>query len=949
MNTYIYNKVKKQIGIVGVVAAWLLLLVMAMLPVPASAEGEGKYDDAHPLIIVGCSDFPPYHFLSTSNQPTGHDVEIIDAILSHMNIPHKFVLTNWEEATAMFEQREVHLIFDLMGKYNHAPYHYSRNPLSYFKYVVATRTNVKMATIEQLKSSNNIVIESNDEATDSILRKMAPGLRFRKEQAKDAIISLYTNACDFFIYDEETIKWKLKELRLTSDITMNNIGIPVREMCLAGYDKELIDQIDDQLTRFQQNGRVEMIHDKWMHPERSHNNVPLIVIYITVGILLLALALISANRLSKRRLLAVTGKATDAERMMRQALSMGNIWVFSHDTATNKFKNLNGNFFPSEGYTWKQFVERLHPDERERTEQAMKKLLNGSIGIWEITNRWNIGTLEQPDWMFIHGYSIAEQDEDGHTRYVISAVRNVTKDYEEERADNEMATKYVKMFNSTLIAMSFYDKDGKLIDLNENMRTLCEFETIGEQFFRETNLFDNPFFRKDLKPLSHEDFHVCQHMSYPEIGISKYLEVRVLPTYDNDELQYYIVTARDVSAERDMYMKQEQQNKELHHTNETITRYERELRYLLENCNMWVWRSSLKDKRIYLSRSLQKDEYCQTFEEYLGNIDERYLPEAMQAYGNMNGTTAQINIVLLFKHTPVNPNPHWCASNGIPVYDADGTLAGHFGIVRDVTDLMEVQERLKQEKKRAEDSGKLKSVFLANMTHEIRTPLNAIVGFSDLLQMIDSSEERSEFIRIIRNNCDMLMRLINDIIEASSMDQGTLTIETEKVDFAAAFNDICQTLAQRVEEPGVEFLTDNPYESFVTVIDKGRLQQVITNFTTNAVKYTHQGHIKVGYRYIQAPRHSSVGNVMEHSSGEEGGPYGLYLYCEDTGAGIPKDKQSSVFERFVKLNDYVQGTGLGLSICKSIAERCHGQIGVMSEGDGHGSTFWIWIPCEHLQ
>ena len=104
---------------------------------------------------------------------------------------------------------------------------------------------------------------------------------------------------------------------------------------------------------------------------------------------------------------------------------------------------------------------------------------------------------------------------------------------------------------------------------------------------------------------------------------------------------------------------------------------------------------------------------------------------------------------------------------------------------------------------------------------------------------------------------------------------------------------------------------------------------------TNAVKYTHQGYIKVGYR--EETRFPKDGTEEAN---------GLYFYCEDTGAGIPKDKQASVFERFVKLNDFVQGTGLGLSICKAIADHCNGQIGVTSEGEGTGSTFWIWIPCE---
>jgi len=394
-----------------------------------------------------------------------------------------------------------------------------------------------------------------------------------------------------------------------------------------------------------------------------------------------------------------------------------------------------------------------------------------------------------------------------------------------------------------------------------------------------------------------------------------------------------------------MYMEIYRQDLELRKTVQKRNRYSEELRYLLENSKIWVWRSDMEKKLISFSRSLHVHEFSMTFDEFRSLLYPDQTELAMKELGNMNGEDRNLNVTLHFKKSPVHTTAQWEAINGVPVYDEQGRVTGHFGIVRDVTTLMEVQEQLRRETARAEDSGKLKSVFLANMTHEIRTPLNAIVGFSDLLQVIDNKEERREFMRIIRNNCDMLMRLINDIIEASNMNQSPLTIEADKVDFAVAFNDVCQTLAQRVQEPGVEFLVDNPYESFVTTVDKGRLQQVITNFTTNAVKYTHEGHIKVGMRYLSFEELKDVTKDLQLTDQQM--PFsGIYLYCEDTGAGIPKEKQASVFERFVKLNDYVQGTGLGLSICKSIAERCAGRIGVMSEGEGKGSTFWIWIPCE---
>jgi signal transduction histidine kinase len=244
---------------------------------------------------------------------------------------------------------------------------------------------------------------------------------------------------------------------------------------------------------------------------------------------------------------------------------------------------------------------------------------------------------------------------------------------------------------------------------------------------------------------------------------------------------------------------------------------------------------------------------------------------------------------------------------------------------------MHKQDLLRSETQRAMESGQLKSLFLANMTHEIRTPINAIVGFSEILSSLTSSEEKKEVIQIIKNNCDMLLRLINDILTASSLESGQVSIEPVEVDFAKKFNELFESLRPRVQEPGVEFVKDNPYTTLPIKIDTERVSQVITNFLTNAVKYTHQGYIKLGYR-----------TEARATDGEQ--RKGLYIYCEDTGDGISQESQHKIFERFFKVNDFVQGTGLGLSICKAFADACHGDIGVISEGKGKGSTFWMWIP-----
>jgi CheY-like chemotaxis protein len=151
-----------------------------------------------------------------------------------------------------------------------------------------------------------------------------------------------------------------------------------------------------------------------------------------------------------------------------------------------------------------------------------------------------------------------------------------------------------------------------------------------------------------------------------------------------------------------------------------------------------------------------------------------------------------------------------------------------------------------------------------------------------------------------------------------------MVIAREKVNLTSLFISTCQSLSHVIQNDNVKFIIDNPYDNCTATVDYNRIAQIITNFVTNAAKHTKKGYIKVGYKYIDG---------------------GLRFYVQDTGAGIPKDKQNEIFERFVKLNNFVQGTGLGLSICKAIVNRCGGNIGCDSEV-GKGSIFWFWTPCK---
>lgn len=899
----------------------MLLMLCGML-LTATAQKTHRYTEEHPLVIVSDWEFPPYEFSNDNGEPDGYNIEVLNIILERLNIPHRYVMQEWYMATETFEHRQADLIFALSFNYMKKPYVMTRNLLHFYRIVSVRRPEEKPLTkISQLGKKDTVIMKANDYAPIRILM-MDPDPSFIIEyhSPKEALAGVSRGKFDYFLWGEIPIQRKIKEFGL-NDLVTDLTDMPPGELRLIGYDKDLIDAIDDEYARLEQAGQLEPIFDKWFHPEREHNNTSTLPIFIIVGAIIVGLISFLLSRLIRIRVQKAIYKSREINNMMTQALSMGNYYVIEHDLTTHRAYNVYGNLLPPEGLTSDEFIERIAPEQRQEFWGTMQEIIRGELKSAELKNKWNAGTPEKPVWRYLHGNSILEMER-GKPRYIVNSVKDVTREIMDERHTRETSERYIKIFKTCLFPMSFYDGDRHFIDANDQMRKLSGIDVLGDQMYREMRLEDMPILTGDFLPESHENFYVCQHLVIPLAGIDSYIEFRIYPVVDEGSIIYYIITARDVTNERLLYLEQRKHDIEMRSISDAVNTYEDQLQYLLEKSRMYVWRFSLENRIIHLSQSLRKVGISYNYADYLEGLNPKDRDSAEDNMLQIIMKGKEFKNVRYFEKTPINQEPSWYAFSGIPFYNNTGELTGYFGVARDITELISIQQKLKEETARAEDSGKLKSVFLANMTHEIRTPLNAIVGFSDLLPMVDTKEERMEFIRIIRNNCDMLLRLINDILEASSMGQA-LAIKPVACDFAQVFDDICQTLAQRVDESGVEFIKDNPYDTFPATLDKGRIQQVLTNFTTNAVKYTHQGHIKVGYR-------------------EQDG--GIYFYCEDTGAGIPKEKQASVFERFVKLNDFVQGTGLGLSICKAIAERCGGKIGVTSEGEGHGSTFWLWTP-----
>ena len=255
--------------------------------------------------------------------------------------------------------------------------------------------------------------------------------------------------------------------------------------------------------------------------------------------------------------------------------------------------------------------------------------------------------------------------------------------------------------------------------------------------------------------------------------------------------------------------------------------------------------------------------------------------------------------------------------------DEEGLPTKVVGTSMRIDDQKQMEADLINARNKAEESDRLKTAFLANMGHEIRTPLNAIVGFADLLPLVEKEEDRNQLISEIQNNNRKLLRIIDGLVSMSKIEAEARNLVKSQMDLVEVLNEVVKTFLPTIDQKNVTLSTQFPDSQLMLSSDVNKLREIVTNLLDNAVKFTQAGEITVSYEVLEGER--------------------VRIWVKDTGVGVSEADQKRIFDRFVKLNEYVPGTGLGLAVAKSHVESLGGSIGVDSRID-EGSTFWIILP-----
>lgn len=471
------------------------------------------------------------------------------------------------------------------------------------------------------------------------------------------------------------------------------------------------------------------------------------------------------------------------------------------------------------------------------------------------------------------------------------------------------------------LGLGVYDKDGYLKYAND---TTLKMSGVTMKDIYNINIFDDPNITAEDKTLLKQglnvsfetdyDFDLCENFyETPIKGIKKYFVTKVTIMRDPEgNRQGYLLACEDITVKK-------AQEREIIESYKKIKATQKELSLALNAGKLSSWNYNIKEGL-----------FCK-FDVHIENIEKRSLQSIYESIhpDDRNKFMALLEVVAHKQKLPENriilrvlENNATDYSYSSFTYSAVEDEAGNVVVItfiqRDITEDIIYQQNLITAKNKAEEADKLKSTFLANMSHEIRTPLNAIVGFSELLTETDDAEEKFEYKQLIETNSEILLKLIGDILDLSKIEVGSIDINRQKLNLCQLCDELYRSFQQRIKNPKVTLKLINPYTKCVANFDKYRFMQIFTNFATNAIKYTPQGEIVMGYECM---------------------PGQVRIYVKDSGIGIPEEKKNRIFSRFEKLDTFAQGTGLGLSICKAIADATGGEVGFKSKAN-IGSEFW---------
>ena len=658
---------------------------------------------------------------------------------------------------------------------------------------------------------------------------------------------------------------------------------------------------------------------------------------LSAVLLVVILVVVLYNRVYMRRANEANARRKEQNAHLALVLQAGRLRIWKYLPATRHYLFLSEEGTMEQRYNPIDFQQFFERDDFERLRTAIFDICEGKQNSAVLTLVSNA-----KDNAFLRHYeitvSVDRRDTRGRVTSILGIQHDVTDEYRRLETVNQLLLRYHTVFSTSLVDMLYYDNKGVLQDINERA---CQAFGVPNREYVLNNKFllkNNPFFADvNLETMDNTrtscivDFGDYTDPVYhiDELGLADkkmYYESTINPIRDaNGNLEGVYMAGRDITEMVLSYRRQKEGAEKLRKVNEDIRQYISNINYALRISDIRMVNYYPKSFTLEMSDNITQSQMKLSQLRCIRLATPRFrrtVSSVLNRMDHLSPYNIQVNIETEIRDK--KGRQIWLLFNLVPMLDADGKVERYFGMCRNMTDMVETENRLAVETKKAQETELLKQSFLSNMSYEIRTPLNNVVGFAGLFNTPHDEADEPAFVEQIKTNSNNMLTLVNDVMLLSSLDANMVEYRKDDIDFAQIFASHCQ-MGWSNANPQIKTIIDNPYESLVVNIDLEHLGKVIEKLCWLSALTLKEGYAKARYEYRR---------------GE------LLITIEDTGDGIPEEGMAHIFDRFVhNIDNHLLGTGLDLPIVQAIVRQMGGTIEIESKLH-QGTTAWVSIPCE---
>ena len=916
----------------------LALLVACHLSLGITHAQQNKdsivvYNDKRPLIYEDAWDLWPYVFLNENGEPDGYNIDLLKMIFKELDIPYEIRLRPTLEAQKDLKEHKSDLMLRMDADF-------ARHNSLYGKTIVQIFTHSLVKPKGQAVNARNgkelsrypVIVHDKSFSHYKLMESGWAKEIIPYDNMKEAIQNVSTENNGIILWNSMSLKWLMTKYH-TDNLEIIPFDFPYGEYKFFANDHHLLNQLDSVYSILRANDRLTAIQNKWFYPERQETGIPSWIWDMVKFFTILAVGILVYYTFFKIRERKMTQKINKENQRLSLIMKTSNVMFCTYNVSSQYFTVMDSSGHAERSYSLLEYSHRFDPNDFTNLTDGLRNVIEGKSETVTIQlKEYGNNLIDSNNYTVT--LSVLRRDKHKRPSIIIILKTDTTQDRMRQALIKESMLRYQSLFNSALVDMVYYDADGYISDMNT--KALSVIGVDNEEIRRRKISLRDVLGMKDLDIDKFEYFYATQLYKSPNdnralnkiLGKDKlYYELQVMPIYDKFGSRIgFFGTGRNVTESANSYRKLKENSKKLQIVKDNVSTYVHNIDYVLSVGGISLVNYRLDTHTLTVYSEIGHEKYSLTQTRALAFVDSSSEKQALRVLNKMDNR--QTGSIIVDVKTCIRRRkdrlPLHLQFNFVPTI-VDGEITEYFGLIRDISEIKAVEEKLAEESVRAQEVETVKNAFLHNMSHEIRTPLNTVVGFSELFEMEHSPEDEAVFINEIKENSASLLKLINDILFLSRLDAGMITLSPQPVDFASIFAGRCSSVWDNHKQPGVEYIVQSPYNQLVVEIDEPNVSMIINKIITNAIQHTKSGSVLARYEYI-ADR--------------------LLVSVEDTGCGIKKENLENIFGRFVTGAN--NGAGLGLSICHELVQYMGGNIELTST-EGKGTTVWFSIPCKMVE